>query len=71
MIFRVYLSSPNSTGCGDSYMSDNESTLSVLSETKACVTSETTVASVPKNALQAFRLLHESSTVQVLICTLF
>ena len=56
-------------------MSGHESTLSLLSkpeypETKACVTSETTVASVPKNALQAFRLLHESSTAQVLICTL-
>ncbi|GFZ07470.1 uncharacterized conserved protein [Actinidia rufa] len=67
---KVYLSSPNSTGCGDSYMSDNESTLSLLSETKACVTSETTVASVPKNALQAFRLLHESSTAQNVVASI-
>ncbi|GFZ12452.1 uncharacterized conserved protein [Actinidia rufa] len=70
----VYLS-PNSTGCGDSYMSGHESTLSLLSkpeypETKACVTSETTVASVPKDALQAFRLLHESSTAQNVVASI-
>ncbi|KAL6975336.1 hypothetical protein U1Q18_024131 [Sarracenia purpurea var. burkii] len=65
---KVYLSSPNSTN-------GHEPSLSLLSkpeypETKACVTSETTAASMPKNALKAFRLLNESPAAQSVVASI-
>ncbi|KAI8011491.1 hypothetical protein LOK49_LG06G00586 [Camellia lanceoleosa] len=72
---KVYLSSPNSTGCSDSRMVGHESALSLLSkpeyqETKACVVSETTAPSVPKNALKAFRLLNENPATQTVVASI-
>ncbi|CAL5405717.1 unnamed protein product [Camellia sinensis] len=66
---KVYLSSPNSNGFG------HESDLPLLSnpkypETKACVASEATTLSVPKNALKAFRLLNENPVAQSVVVSI-
>ncbi|KAL7218125.1 hypothetical protein ACSBR2_011405 [Camellia fascicularis] len=59
----------------DSRMVGHESALSLLSkpeyqETKACVVSETTAPSVPKNALKAFRLLNENPATQTVVASI-
>lgn len=58
--FRVYLSSPYSTGSGDQYAGDHESDLLL------CGTGQARAMSVPKDAIKAFRLLNESQVAQVL-----
>lgn len=68
---RVYLSSPKSTGFGDSFAADHVSALSPLTspelDSKSCVVSEATLTPVKKNALQAFEMLRGSPEVQVMI----
>ncbi|KAK9268636.1 hypothetical protein L1049_000393 [Liquidambar formosana] len=73
---KVYLKSPNSTGFGGSFIVHQELGMPLLSnseysETKACIASETTVTpSVPKHALQAFRLLNESPKTQAVVASI-
>ncbi|KAK9689049.1 hypothetical protein RND81_09G031400 [Saponaria officinalis] len=56
---KVYLSSPRSSGSGESYSS--------LHETKACITHE---SSVPNGAMQAFMLLNESPAAQTVVASI-
>lgn len=72
LFFSVYLSSPKSNGSGDIFSANHVPGLSLLSspelETKSSVISEDApTASVPKHALQAFKLLNGSPEAQVII----
>lgn len=71
---KVYLSSPKSTGFSDTFAADHVSVLSPLtnpeSDTKSCVFFEATPAPVPKNVLQAFKLLSESPKAQTVVASI-
>ncbi|KAL2523642.1 Uncharacterized conserved protein (UCP012943) [Abeliophyllum distichum] len=73
---KVYLSSPKSIGYDGLLIADHHPSLSVQSnsqvlETKACVTSQSTpVSGEPTHAIQAFRLLNESSRVQNIVASI-
>ncbi|KAL3508589.1 hypothetical protein ACH5RR_027990 [Cinchona calisaya] len=63
---KAYLSSPTTPRFGLSGLSKSD-----VLETKACVTSETTVApAAPKHAIQAFRFLNESPAVQTVVASI-
>lgn len=71
-IFRVYLSPSNSNTSehGDPFVVGEASRLPLLAnsehmETKSCLTYDLQSASVPKPAIQAFKLLSESPAAQV------
>lgn len=72
---KVYLSSPKSNGSGDIFSANHVPGLSLLSspelETKSSVISEDTpTASVPKHALQAFKLLNGSPEAQTVVASI-
>ncbi|KAL2472884.1 hypothetical protein Fot_48620 [Forsythia ovata] len=74
---KVYLSSPKSVGYDGLLIADHHPSSSVPSsnsqvlETKACVTSQSTrVSGEPMHAIQAFRLLNESSRVQNIVASI-
>ncbi|KAG6634528.1 hypothetical protein I3843_12G123700 [Carya illinoinensis] len=68
---KVYLSSPKSTGFGDA---DHVSVLSTLTnpelDSKSCVVFEATPPPVPKNVLQAFKLLSGSPKAQTVVASI-
>ncbi|XP_022716994.1 uncharacterized protein LOC111275747 [Durio zibethinus] len=64
---KVYLSSPNSA---DSTQASCLSLLSNTEETKDCVAYDIKATSVPKPAIQAFKLLNESPAVQSVVASI-
>lgn len=73
---KLYLSSPESVRCDSLLIEDHHPSSSVLSdsrvlENKACVTNRSTpVSGEPMHAIQAFRLLNESSRVQNVVASI-
>lgn len=64
IFLRVYLSSPNSA---DTAQACPLTLLSYPEETKDCVACNVKATSVPKPAIQAFKLFNESPQVQVVV----
>lgn len=76
MFFRVYLSSPKSSGYAEQFTTGQVAGVSLFSnadsETNSCLIVKTDQSdSIPKHALQAFKFLSASPQAQVIIDLLF
>ncbi|KAF5461042.1 hypothetical protein F2P56_020869 [Juglans regia] len=69
---KEYLSSPKSTGFGDTFAADHGSVLSPLTnpELDSCVFFEATPTPVQKNVLQAFKFFSESPKAQTVVASI-